>query len=94
MDGDEAEFLAALDKIQCAADANKLAVLGFAVTLEILEKRIKLGWRALICHADVSGIYNSGVQGLQANQQLAMQFVGASLDDGKKLMVNGRNAPH
>ena len=36
MDGNESDFVAALDKIQRAADANGLAVLGFAVTPKIL----------------------------------------------------------
>ncbi|KAF8252247.1 HpcH/HpaI aldolase/citrate lyase family protein [Wilcoxina mikolae CBS 423.85] len=71
MDGDEPSFLAALDKIQRAADANSLAVLGFAVTPEILERRLKLGWRAFICHADASGIFSSGTQGLLAYQKIA-----------------------
>ena len=70
-DGDEPVFIEAMEKIQKAADANGLAVLGFAVTPEILEKRIKLGWRALICHADASGIFNSGTQGLKFNRELA-----------------------
>ena len=71
MDGDEPEFVAALEKIQQAADVNDLAVLGFAVTHEILRKRLKLGWRAFICHADASGIYNSGTHSLSANLEVA-----------------------
>lgn len=67
MDGDEPEFLAALERIQDAADSNGLAILGFAVTQEILVKRLKLGWRALICHADASSIFNSGTQSLRSN---------------------------
>lgn len=71
MDGDEPAFLAALKKIQRAADANGLAVLGFAVTPRILERRLKLGWRALICHADASGIYHSGTQGFEEYCKIA-----------------------
>ncbi|KAL8781962.1 MAG: hypothetical protein Q9213_005770 [Squamulea squamosa] len=74
MDGDEPEFLAAMHKIQKAADANGLAVLGFAVTPEIVKKRLQLGWRALICHSDASGIFNSGTQGLEANCRLAQSL--------------------
>ena len=70
-DGDEPVFVKAMDKIQRAADANGLAILGFAVTPEILKKRLKLGWRALICHADASGIFNSGTQGLRTNRRIA-----------------------
>jgi len=71
MDGDEPEFLAALERIQHAADSNGLPILGFAVTPEILEKRLKLGWRALICHADASSIFSSGTQSLQSNLLIA-----------------------
>ena len=71
MDGDEPEFLAALERIQNAADSNGLAILGFAVTPEILEKRLKLGWRAFICHADASSIFSSGTQSLQSNLLIA-----------------------
>ena len=71
MDGDEPCFLDALNKIQRAADANGLAVLGFAVTPDILERRIKLGWRAFVCHADVSGIFGSGTLGLKAYRMIA-----------------------
>lgn len=71
MDGDEPEFVAALGKVQKAADANDLAVLGFAVTPNILQKRLELGWRALICHSDASGIFNSGSQVFETNCELA-----------------------
>lgn len=74
MDGDEPEFIDALDRIQRAADANGLAVLGFAVTPEILRRRLSRGWRALIIHADASGIYNSGTQGLETNLQIALSM--------------------
>ena len=70
MDGDEPEFVSALDRIQRAADANGLAVLGFAVTADILKKRLILGWRAFIVHSDASGIFRSGTQGLEANCKL------------------------
>ena len=39
-DGDEPVFLDALEKIQKAADGNELAVLGFAMTPEILRRRL------------------------------------------------------
>ncbi|KAL8920832.1 MAG: hypothetical protein Q9208_006004 [Pyrenodesmia sp. 3 TL-2023] len=71
MDGDEPEFVAALGKVQKAADANNLAVLGFAVTPDILRKRLELGWRALICHSDASGIFNSGSRVFETNCELA-----------------------
>lgn len=71
-DGDEPTFLAALDKIQRAADANNLAVLGFAMTPDILRRRLQLGWRAFIVHADASGIFKSGTEGLQSNLEVAL----------------------
>ncbi|KAL9605382.1 MAG: hypothetical protein Q9179_001439 [Wetmoreana sp. 5 TL-2023] len=81
MDGDEPEFLAALAKIQRAADNNGLAVLGFAVTPGILRKRLKLGWRALICHADASGIFHSGTQSLENNLRVVETVVRAKTAD-------------
>ena len=70
-DGDEPEFLAAMEKIQRAADKNGLAVLGFAMTPEILERRLKLGWRALIIHSDGAGVFKSGVKSFEDNVKLA-----------------------
>ena len=78
-DGDEPEFLSALAKIQHAADVNGLAVLGFAVTPEIVRRRLRLGWKALICHADASGIFNSGTQVVQKNQTIADKEFGSIL---------------
>ena len=70
-DGDEPSFLAALHRIQTAADANGLAVLGFAMTPEIIKRRMELGWRAFIVHSDGSGIFNSGTQSFRANVESA-----------------------
>ncbi|KAF2184930.1 HpcH/HpaI aldolase/citrate lyase family protein [Zopfia rhizophila CBS 207.26] len=70
-DGDEPVFLAALDKIQRAADKNGLAVLGFAMTPEILERRLKLGWKAFIVHSDGAGVFKSGVKSFEDNVRLA-----------------------
>lgn len=70
-DGDEPEFLAALNKIQCAANKNGLAVLGFAMTQEILERRLKLGWRAFIVHSDASAIFQSGSRSFEENAKYA-----------------------
>jgi 2-keto-3-deoxy-L-rhamnonate aldolase RhmA len=70
-DGDEPEFLAAMDKIQRAADKNGLAVLGFAMTPEILERRLKLGWKAFIVHSDGAGVFKSGMKSFEDNVQFA-----------------------
>ena len=86
-DGDEPQFLEALEKIQKAADENNLAVLGFAMTPEILRRRLRRGWRAFIVHADASGIYNSGVQSFRSNVELAESV------KGPKKFMNG-HGPH
>ncbi|KAF2126176.1 HpcH/HpaI aldolase/citrate lyase family protein [Dothidotthia symphoricarpi CBS 119687] len=70
-DGDEPAFLAAMEKIQRAAENNGLAVLGFAMTPEILERRLKLGWKALIIHSDGAAIFKSGVKSFEDNVILA-----------------------
>ncbi|KAH9882568.1 hypothetical protein J1614_000804 [Plenodomus biglobosus] len=66
-DGDEPVFLEALNKIQRAADRNGLCVLGFAMTPEILERRLKLGWKAFIVHSDGAGVFKSGVASFEDN---------------------------
>ncbi|RMZ79862.1 hypothetical protein DV737_g3209, partial [Chaetothyriales sp. CBS 132003] len=84
-DGQEPAFLEAMSKIQRAADANDLAVLGFAMTPEILQRRIQLGWKAFVIHSDASGIYKSGVQTLEAQMQVAE----AASNQGNGLKANG-----
>ena len=85
-DGDEPEFLAALDKIQKAADANDLAVLGFAMSPDILRRRLHRGWRAFIVHADGSGIFKSGVQSFWTNVEFAESVTGS------RRLVNGHGS--
>jgi hypothetical protein len=70
-DGDEPVFLDALARIQQAAEANNLAVLGFAMTPDIQRRRIQRGWRAFIVHSDGYGICRSGNEALEAGLQLA-----------------------
>lgn len=86
-DGDEPVFLEALQKIQRAADANGLAVLGFAMTPEILARRVEQGWRAFVVHSDAAGIYHSGVRALEAQAQVA----NAALAKRKIFRPNGVN---
>ena len=74
-DGDEPEFLAALQKIQKAADQSGMAVLGFAMTKEILKRRVELGWRAFIVHADAPGIFNSGMQSFSSNVEFVQSIM-------------------
>lgn len=64
-DGEEPVFMAAMEKIQRAADANGLAVLGFAMSDEILQRRLRLGWRAFIIHSDGYGIFESGTSSIR-----------------------------
>lgn len=66
-DGDEPEFLDALDRIDRAAHANKLALLGFAMTPTILQRRLARGWRAFIIHSDGYGISKSGNESVESS---------------------------
>lgn len=61
-DGDEPEFLAALNKIQNAANSTKggMAILGFTATAKVLERRIELGWRAFVGVGDAASISERG----------------------------------
>lgn len=74
-DGDEPVFLEAMEKIQRAADKNGLAVLGFAMTPEILERRLKLGWRAFIVHSDGAGVFKSGMKAFEDSTSQAKMIV-------------------
>ncbi|KAK1139080.1 hypothetical protein N8T08_001326 [Aspergillus melleus] len=73
-DGSEPAFLDAMNKIQCAADRNGIAILGFAMTREILERRLKLGWRALIVHSDAAGVFKSGMMSIEDNVALVNEL--------------------
>lgn len=84
-DGDEPVFLAAMEKIQRAADKNGLVVLGFAMTPEILERRLKLGWKAFIIHSDGAGVFKSGVKSFEDNVTFAKL-----VKTGGKNHVNGQ----
>ena len=64
------EFLAAIEKIQRAADANGLAVMG-AATPDTLADRIKLGWKLIITSPDAAGILNWGMQRLEECKKIA-----------------------
>lgn len=66
-DGGDSSFLDALETIQRAADRNGLASLGFAMTPEILERRMKRGWRAFVVHSEGSAIFNSRMKSFQDN---------------------------
>jgi hypothetical protein len=88
-DGDEPVFLEALEKIQRAADANGLAVLGFAMTNEILERRLKLGWRALVIHSDGAGVFKSGTKNFEDNVLFAHEL--QRQESSRLNKVNGTN---
>ncbi|KAK2037496.1 HpcH/HpaI aldolase/citrate lyase family protein [Colletotrichum somersetense] len=74
-DGDEPIFLDALNKIQMAAQANGLAVLGFAMTRQILRRRLQRGWGAFIVHSDGYEIFRSGNESLEEGFQLSEQLI-------------------
>ncbi|KAI1812274.1 putative 2-dehydro-3-deoxyglucarate aldolase [Poronia punctata] len=73
VDGDEPEFVAALAEIQRAADANNLPIIGMAMTDEILQRRVRLGWRALIIHSDGQAISHSGTQSIANGEQIVQR---------------------
>ena len=64
------EFLAAIKKIQGAADANDLVVLGGAMP-ETVADRIELGWRAFLCATDASAIIKAGTESLSSYKSIA-----------------------
>ena len=64
------QFLASIEKIQRAADANGLAVMG-RVMADTLADRIKLGWRLFVCSSDAAGIISWGTQGLENYKKIA-----------------------
>lgn len=59
------EFLATIKKIQNAADANNLVVLGGAMP-DTVADRIRLGWRAFLCATDASAIITAGTESLSS----------------------------
>ena len=61
-DGEEPEFVEALERVQKAADGAGKPVIGFANSRDVLRKRLQLGWRAVVVHMDAEGIWGSGVR--------------------------------
>ncbi len=64
------EFLVAIERIQRAADANGLAVLGGGMP-DTLVDRIELGWRLFICNTDAAGIISWGTKRLEEYKKIA-----------------------
>ena len=64
------DFLEAIGKVQVAADANDLAVLGGALP-ETVADRIKLGWRAFLCATDAAHIIKAGTESLAEFKSIA-----------------------
>lgn len=63
-------FLEAIERIQRAADANGVAVMGGGMA-DTLQHRIRLGWRLFICGTDAAGILNWGNQALEKYKEIA-----------------------
>lgn len=63
-------FLGAIQKIQGAADANGLVVLGGALP-DTVADRIKLGWRAFLCATDAGAIIKAGTESLTEFKSIA-----------------------
>ncbi|PIB02969.1 4-hydroxy-2-oxo-heptane-1,7-dioate aldolase [Cercospora beticola] len=61
LDGDEEIFTQALQQIRQATSMHGLPVMGFGSNPQLIERRIQIGWQALIVHADFSSIYSSAV---------------------------------
>jgi 2-keto-3-deoxy-L-rhamnonate aldolase RhmA len=64
------QFLEAIEKIQRAADANGVAVMGGGMA-DTLPHRIRLGWRLFICGTDAAGILSWGNQALEKYKEIA-----------------------
>jgi 4-hydroxy-2-oxoheptanedioate aldolase len=71
LDGDEPNFRAALERIRDAARANNLAIMGFGISPDTLQKRIEMGWTAFIIHGDIDAIYTSAVQSIDSYSNAA-----------------------
>ena len=65
LDGDEPEFIAALERIRDAAKANSLPMMGFGLSPSTLKQRMEVGWNAFIVHGDVDAICVSADQTLR-----------------------------
>jgi 4-hydroxy-2-oxoheptanedioate aldolase len=65
LDGDETEFVAALEKIRDAAKARGLPIMGFGLSPSILRQRVEMGWSAFIVHGDIDAICQSAKESLE-----------------------------
>lgn len=71
LDGDEAVFISALQKIHAVATAHQLPIMGFGLSPEILQRRMEMGWSAFIIHGDIDAICTSAVQARQLYAEAA-----------------------
>jgi 4-hydroxy-2-oxoheptanedioate aldolase len=65
LDGDETEFVAALEKIRDAAKGRGLPIMGFGLSPSILRQRVEMGWSAFIVHGDIDAICQSAKESLE-----------------------------
>lgn len=65
LDGDEPEFVAALEKIRDAAKARGLPIMGFGLSPSTLRQRVEMGWSAFIVHGDIDAICQSAKESLE-----------------------------
>lgn len=85
LDGDEPQFIDALQRIRDAAKANNLPTMGFGISPTALRRRINLGWNAFIVHGDIDAICTSAVQSLELYSEAAKQHVRSREGSGRRL---------
>jgi 4-hydroxy-2-oxoheptanedioate aldolase len=80
LDGDEPEFVAALENIRDAAMAHGLPIMGFGLSPSILRQRIEMGWSAFIVHGDIDAICQSATESLELFSRAAKATNGFAAD--------------
>lgn len=65
LDGDEPEFVTALEKIRDAAKTRGLPIMGFGLSPSTLRQRVEMGWSAFIVHGDIDAICQSAKESLE-----------------------------
>ncbi|PPJ52300.1 hypothetical protein CBER1_09252 [Cercospora berteroae] len=90
LDGDEEIFVDALERIRNVTSARGTPVMGFSSNARLIERRLKIGWQALIVHADFSSIYSSAVATISTCEDIAAR-VQHSADGTASAEINGHN---
>lgn len=80
LDGDEPEFVAALEKIRDAAKAHGLPIMGFGLSPSTLRQRVEMGWNAFIVHGDIDAICQSAKESLELFSRATKATNGHAVD--------------